>query len=103
MITNFATEKFDAYCKRLGIDKTSVIDFFEYDKFHESPEFEEIMNSIPNYELKLRFAYSEKSEYWCKKLYDMFNKEQGYFHLAFLAEQYILSIVEWKKRIMKQK
>lgn len=86
MKTNFATEKYDAYCKRLGIDKTGVIDFFEYDKLHESPEFEEIMNSIPNYGLKLWFAYLEKSEYWCKKLYDMFNKEQGYFHFAFLAE-----------------
>lgn len=99
MKTNFASEKFDAYCKRLGIDKTSVVDFYEYDKFHESPEFEEIMDSISNYELKLRFAYLERSEYWCKKLYDMFNKEQAYFHLAFLAEQYILSIVEWKNEL----
>lgn len=99
MITNLASEKFDAYCKRLGIDTTGVVDFFEYDKFHESPEFEEIMDSISNYELKLRFAYLERSEYWCKKLYDMFNKEQGYFHLAVLAERYILSIVEWKERI----
>lgn len=99
MITNLASEKFDAYCNRLGIDTTGVVDFFEYDKFHESPEFEEIMDSISNYELKLRFAYLERSEYWCKKLYDMFNKEQGYFHLAVLAERYILSIVEWKERI----
>lgn len=100
-IENFASEKFDAYCKRLGIDKTDVLDFFEYDKFHESPEFEEIMNSIPNYELKLRFAYLERSEHWCKKLYDMFNKEQGYFHLAVLAERYILSIAEWKTKLRK--
>lgn len=102
-VREFATERFGAYCKRLGIDNNGDMDFFEYDKFHESPEFEDIMNSIPNYEGKLRFAYMERSEYWCKKLYDMFNKEQGYFHLALLAERYILDIFEWKERIKKGK
>lgn len=43
-VREFATERFDAYCKRLGIDNNGDMDFFEYDKFHESPEFEDNRN-----------------------------------------------------------